>query len=323
MNLRPRRNRQAIASEISAMTTSQEPTGRRHDQPQIPPQQSGPPPDYAMPHQQYAPAPRNGLGIAALVLGLCGALSGLIPFFFWFALIAGIVGLVLGIVGFARTRKGTATNRTTTLFGTVLSVIAIALGIWGAVTLFQATDKLVNDLNAIPAPTVSAPAAPAAVEAPSSLDDTPPVSTETLPSYGSVPTYEAPSMPTYEALSMPTYEAPTMPTYEAPAPTKATKAAPALPVSRQNAVAKAESYLGFSAFSRKGLIDQLKFEKFSTADATYAVDHVKVDWTEQAAKKAKSYMDMSSFSRGSLIEQLEFEGFTAAQAKHGADSVGL
>lgn len=313
MNLRLRGNRQAITSDIWSVTTSQEPTGQ--DQPQIPSQQSGPPPNYVMPHQQYAPAPRNGLGIAALVLGICGALSGLIPFFFWFALIAGIIGLILGLVGFARTRNGAATNRKTALFGTVLSVIAVALGIWGAVILFQATDKLVNDLNAIPAPTVSAPAAPAAVEAPSSYDDTPPVRTETLPSYGSVPTYEVPSMPTYEA--------PSMPTYQAPAPAKATKAAPALPVGRQNAVAKAESYLDFSAFSRTGLIDQLEFEDFSTADATYAVDHVKVDWTEQAAKKAKSYMDMSSFSRGSLIEQLKFEGFTAAQAKHGADSVGL
>ncbi|WP_369821716.1 Ltp family lipoprotein [Pseudonocardia sp. EC080610-09] len=98
---------------------------------------------------------------------------------------------------------------------------------------------------------------------------------------------------------------------------------PALSVSRQNAVESAESYLDYSAFSRKGLIDQLEYEEFSTADATYAVDHVTVDWNEQAAKSAKSYMDYSSFSRGSLIDQLEFEGFTAAQAKHGADSVGL
>ncbi|WP_224390466.1 Ltp family lipoprotein [Pseudonocardia sp. ICBG1293] len=98
---------------------------------------------------------------------------------------------------------------------------------------------------------------------------------------------------------------------------------PALSVSRQNAVASAESYLDYTAFSRQGLIDQLTFEDYSTADATYAVDHVSVDWNEQAAKSAKSYMDYSSFSRGSLIDQLEYEGFTAAQAKHGADSVGL
>ncbi|MEQ3549671.1 Ltp family lipoprotein [Pseudonocardia nematodicida] len=100
-------------------------------------------------------------------------------------------------------------------------------------------------------------------------------------------------------------------------------ATPALSVSQQNAIKSAESYLDYSAFSRQGLIDQLEYEQFSTADATYAVDHVTVDWNEQAAKSAKSYMDYSSFSRGSLIDQLEYEGFTAAQATHGADSVGL
>ncbi len=34
----------------------------------------------------------------------------------------------------------------------------------------------------------------------------------------------------------------------------------------------AEQYLEFSAFSRSGLIDQLKFEGFTTEQATYGVD---------------------------------------------------
>ncbi|WP_103382126.1 Ltp family lipoprotein [Pseudonocardia dioxanivorans] len=93
--------------------------------------------------------------------------------------------------------------------------------------------------------------------------------------------------------------------------------------SQANAVRKAESYLAFTAFSRKGLIKQLQYEKFSTADATYAVDHITVDWNEQADKKAESYMSFSAFSRDGLIKQLEYEGFTPAQAAHGAKSVGL
>jgi Host cell surface-exposed lipoprotein len=103
-------------------------------------------------------------------------------------------------------------------------------------------------------------------------------------------------------------------------------AAPAEPsqtVSQANAIESADNYLGYTAFSRSGLIKQLKFEKFSTADATYAVDHITVDGTEQADKSAKNYMDYSSFSRAGLIEQLKFEGFTQAQAQHGATSVGL
>jgi hypothetical protein len=109
----------------------------------------------------------------------------------------------------------------------------------------------------------------------------------------------------------------------APAEAPAKPAKPATTRAQDNAVRKAESYLGYSAFSRKGLIDQLKFEDFSTADATYGVDHVDVSWNEQAAKKAESYLEYSAFSRTGLIEQLEFEGFTAAQARHGAAAAGM
>ncbi len=93
--------------------------------------------------------------------------------------------------------------------------------------------------------------------------------------------------------------------------------------SQKQAVRKAESYLSFTAFSRQGLIGQLQYEGFSREEATFAVDHIDVDWMEQAAKKAQSYLDMSSFSRASLIKQLKYEGFTNEQAKHGADAVGL
>lgn len=94
-------------------------------------------------------------------------------------------------------------------------------------------------------------------------------------------------------------------------------------VSQSNAVEKAQSYIDYDAFSRKGLIDQLKFEGFSTADATYGVDAITVDWNEQAAKKAKDYLDYDSFSRSGLIDQLEFEGFTPEQASYGATAAGL
>ena len=65
------------------------------------------------------------------------------------------------------------------------------------------------------------------------------------------------------------------------------------------------------SFSRSGLIRQLEFERYSTHDATVAVDSLRVDWNQQAAKSARSYLDFMSFSRDGLIHQLEFEGFTA------------
>lgn len=105
---------------------------------------------------------------------------------------------------------------------------------------------------------------------------------------------------------------------EAPAPSPEPPPEPDLTPGQQNAVSKAEEYLSVSSFSRPGLIEQLEFEGFSNADATFAVDRLGVDWNEQAAKKAQEYLDVSSFSRSGLVEQLTFEGFTPAEAEYGA-----
>ena len=86
---------------------------------------------------------------------------------------------------------------------------------------------------------------------------------------------------------------------------------------QRNALHKAQSYLQISAFSKSGLVKQLKFDHFSGSDARWAVNHVHVSWNAQAVKKAKSYLQISSFSRQGLIEQLEFDGFTPPQARYG------
>jgi hypothetical protein len=117
-------------------------------------------------------------------------------------------------------------------------------------------------------------------------------------------------------------------TVEAPAPVVAapvaTEAAvPAATTGQRNALGKATSYLSTAAFSRTGLAKQLKYEGFSDPDVAYGVDHVTVNWTEQADKKAASYMSYSSFSKSGLIKQLRYEGFTPDEAAHGAASVGL
>jgi hypothetical protein len=88
---------------------------------------------------------------------------------------------------------------------------------------------------------------------------------------------------------------------------------------QENALGTAEDYLSMSGFSRSGLIEQLVFEGYSTKDAAFAVDHLNVDWNEQAARSAEDYLSMSGFSRSGLIEQLVFEGYTRAQAEYGAD----
>lgn len=92
---------------------------------------------------------------------------------------------------------------------------------------------------------------------------------------------------------------------------------------QSNAVRSARDYLSIMPFSRQGLIDQLKFEDYSTADATFAADQVSPDWNRQAALAAEEYLDLMPLSRQGMIDQLVFDGFTSGQAAYGADQAGL
>lgn len=101
------------------------------------------------------------------------------------------------------------------------------------------------------------------------------------------------------------------------------KSAPSMTSGQENALAKAEMYLDTQAFSKPGLVKQLKFEGFSEPDATFAVNQLEVDWNEQSAAKAEQYLDTQPFSRDGLIKQLKFEGFTDAEANYGVKKAGL
>ena len=86
--------------------------------------------------------------------------------------------------------------------------------------------------------------------------------------------------------------------------------------SQRNALQAAESYLEYTAFSKKGLEKQLKFEGYSSAAARYGASNVHANWNQQAAKAA-AYLEYTSFSKSGLVQQLEFEGFTPSQAQYG------
>ena len=102
-------------------------------------------------------------------------------------------------------------------------------------------------------------------------------------------------------------------------------------MAQQQAVESAKNYLSTgSGFSRAGLIQQLSSsygDNFPKAVAIFAVDHLQVNWNEQAVKSAKNYMSMGSgFSRAGLIQQLSSsygDNFTVAQAVYAANNVGL
>src|SRR4029078_13277441 len=100
-------------------------------------------------------------------------------------------------------------------------------------------------------------------------------------------------------------------------------------VSQANAIEAAERYLSMAAFSRSGLIQQLSSkhgEGFPRADAGYAVDHLAVDWNQQAVRAAKPHLAARVFSREGLIHQLKArygDGFTHAEALYGVEGTGL
>lgn len=137
-------------------------------------------------------------------------------------------------------------------------------------------------------------------------------------------TTAAPAAP---ASSQPASEPAAAPTSEEPEPAEEPEGS--LSVEEQNAVGAAQSYLEFSAFSRKGLIEQLSSDAgdgYPKKVATKAVDSLDVDYKEQAAKAAKNYLEVSNFSRQGMIEQLSSDagdGYTKAQAEYGAKQAGL
>jgi len=79
-------------------------------------------PGYGEERWEPARPRRNGMGTAALTLGLIGALL------FWTILggiALGLLALIFGIVGFRRGKRGEATNGTLAMVGAILGALAL------------------------------------------------------------------------------------------------------------------------------------------------------------------------------------------------------
>ena len=109
-----------------------------------------PPPYYATPHG-YALQPiqaANGMAVAALTLGIIGAIFGLIPILFFIAVPCGILALIFGLIARGKASRGAARKGMATS-GVVLGVIATALGIAGVVIVNNAVDDVDDCFEAI------------------------------------------------------------------------------------------------------------------------------------------------------------------------------
>jgi Domain of unknown function (DUF4190) len=88
------------------------------------PYQSGyPPPNYAPPQPV---APKNGLGIAALVLAVVGLLCVATVFA---PIVLGAIAVILGVIGRRRVKRGMADNAGVAIAGIVLGGLAIVVGV--------------------------------------------------------------------------------------------------------------------------------------------------------------------------------------------------
>ncbi|MET9672418.1 DUF4352 domain-containing protein [Streptomyces sp. NPDC006482] len=107
---------------------------------------------------------RNGLGTAALILGIIGTISGLIPLLFWLAGTLGLIALILGLVGKGRVKRGEANNKGVTLTGAILGLASLILATVGLIITVTAVSDAVEEIDK--AVQSAAPKAPKTTEAP-------------------------------------------------------------------------------------------------------------------------------------------------------------
>ncbi|MFC3495224.1 DUF308 domain-containing protein [Glycomyces rhizosphaerae] len=110
---------------------------------------------YLSPSAQYpvvqAPAfaPKNGMGLTALVLGIAGAALALIPYIGCIGAIAGVIAIVFGAIGIANANGGKATNRTSAIAGLSLGIAALLLGVLVNFVTYTASSSVETDAGEI------------------------------------------------------------------------------------------------------------------------------------------------------------------------------
>ncbi|WP_274912094.1 DUF4190 domain-containing protein [Streptomyces sp. WZ-12] len=121
------------------MTTPVSPGGPASGEPSSPDRDPWAPPSaegvaHEPPRAPYAPAvgvaqPSNGMGVAALVLGLVGCVLGVFIFLFWMSWVPAVLAVIFGGVGLSRARSGRVTNKGMSVAGLVLGIIGLVMAV--------------------------------------------------------------------------------------------------------------------------------------------------------------------------------------------------
>jgi hypothetical protein len=109
-----------------------------------------PPPPVAGPYVGPPPvrSASNGMGTAAMVLGIVGLVLGFIPFLFFFAFVCGVLALIFGGIGMSRARQ-TGVGRGQSIAGLILGGVACLLGVVGLTILVTSVDEIQGELDRI------------------------------------------------------------------------------------------------------------------------------------------------------------------------------
>jgi hypothetical protein len=114
-----------------------------------PPPPPPPPPGQWQPaggYYQAVPQLGTGLQVTCIVAGIFGILFGLIPLLFGLAWAFGLVAIVVGVMAYRRAaRVGQHQGRA----GIIMGLIALALGVAGAVIVGDAFDDVDNSLSCL------------------------------------------------------------------------------------------------------------------------------------------------------------------------------
>lgn len=96
-----------------------------------------------------------------------------------------------------------------------------------------------------------------------------------------------------------------------------------LTIGQKNAVIRAYEEENFWHVSRDYLINNIlvEYDYFSVEDATFAVDHMDVDFDEQAVLYARE--NLSGESKGGITEMMRYYGFTEKQINYALEQVGF
>lgn len=89
----------------------------------------------------------------------------------------------------------------------------------------------------------------------------------------------------------------------------------------ENAIESAEAYSNVFAYSKKELIEQLKYEGFSEDIAECAAKSINANWKENCVRSAYSYLEIISYSKKELIEQLDYVGFTPEEIDYAINQI--